>query len=106
MMVAYTVIAAFPDEVTRGDYLEWLRSEHIAEVIEAGAASATVVRLDRGRAEEPIAVEVRYLFASREALDAYVRERAPALRAKGLARFPPEREITFRRATGDIVHVA
>jgi hypothetical protein len=98
--LAYTVIARFPDEATRDEYVEWLRGGHVAQVIKGGATSASIVTLDRPAAADPVEIEVRYLFPSRGVFDAYVEHHAPALRSEGLAKFPPERGVTFRRTIG------
>jgi hypothetical protein len=45
----------------------------------------------------------QYIFTTRELFDRYVSTFAPALRADGLKRFPPERGITFERLVGEIV---
>ena len=98
-VIAYTVTATFPDEATALDYIEWLRNGHLAGVLDGGARSAAVVR--QSDPPDPITVETRYTFACRSDLDRYVRERAPKLRAEGLARFPPERGIRFHRRVGE-----
>jgi len=101
--VAYTVIATFPDQRTLDEYIAWLEDGHIDQVIEHGAHSAMIVRLDRGQPTDPIRCEVRYLFSTRENFDKYVELHAPALRADGLKKFPPERGIKFERTIGEIV---
>jgi hypothetical protein len=98
-VIAYTVTATFPDEATAAEYIAWLRGGHLEHVLEAGARSAAVVRVSEPA--DPITVETRYTFASRGELDRYVRERAPALRAQGMARFPPERGVRFQRRVGE-----
>jgi dipeptidase E len=98
--VAYTVAVTFTDPNLAGPWLAWLRGGHLAAVLAGGAEHAEVVELDvsKGRA-----FEVRYRFASRQALEAYERDRAPALRAEGLRLFPVEKGVSYRRSTGDIV---
>ena len=103
MSIAYTVIATFPDEATRDEYIAWLEDGHVDQVIKGGAHSAAIVKLDRPTPADPIQAEVRYIFATRSLLDQYIQNHAPALRADGLKRFPPERGITFRRTTGEIL---
>ncbi len=103
MSIAYTVIATLPDERTREEYLTWLEDGHVDAVIAAGAHSAAIIRLDRGTPRDPIVVEVRYIFSTREVLDKYLKDSAPALRAEGLKRFPPERGVSFRRTVGEIL---
>src|SRR5262249_6899847 len=98
--VAYTVDVAFRDAGLAETWLAWLRGGHLAAVLAGGAEHAEVVELD---AAEGRAFEVRYRFASREAFDAYERDRAPALRAEGLRLFPVEKGVTYRRWTGNVV---
>lgn len=99
--VAYTVTATLPDEPTADEFIGWLRDGHVADVVRAGALSGHVVRIDDPPA--PIRVEARYVFSDRDALDRYISDHAPRLRADGLARFPPERGITFERRVGRII---
>lgn len=68
-------------------------------VIRGGASSATIVRQQE---PDPLRIEVRYVFPSREAFDRYVREFAPALRAEGLALFGPDSGVEFVRSLGVI----
>jgi len=96
---AYTVACTFTDAAVAEEWIEWLRREHLADVLDAGAVEAEVVRLDA----TPPVCEVHYRFESREAFERYEREHAPRLRAEGLERFPLERGLTYRRATGVVV---
>lgn len=101
-MIAYTVIATFSEAAVAEEWIAWLRDEHLAEVIAAGAPGildAEVIRRDGS----PITCEVRYHFASRESFAAYERDHAPRLRAAGLARFAPERGVTYQRTLGEMV---
>jgi hypothetical protein len=99
--VVYSVIATVPDEQTRAEYLDWLVTEHIGDVVEAGA--------EKGRAlavlepATPLQVESQYEFASMEAFERYVAEAAPRLRAEGLRRFGAERGIAFQRRVGEVM---
>lgn len=100
---AYIVRASLPDAATADDYVAWLRDEHLAAVIRAGAQSARVVRMD---ADGGVVVEVTYEFASESALKEYLTRHAPGLRAEGLKRFGSERRITFDRRVGVVVATA
>ncbi|MFZ4576077.1 MAG: DUF4286 family protein [Phycisphaerales bacterium] len=95
MQLAYCVTATFPDEATRDEYAHWLEHGHLQGVIAGGATDAALLIPDDppGRWR----VHARYTFQSRDAFDRYVREAAPALRAEGLARFPPARGVSFER---------
>lgn len=100
-MFGYTVICEFinSDRDLADRWVQWLRDEHVADVISAGAASAEVIRLDG----EPLTIEVRYKFESRAAFKNYERDHAPRLRAEGLQKFPLELGLRFRRTTGDVI---
>ena len=99
--IAYTVAATFPTPDLAREYVEWLEDGHIDAVVRGGAHSAMIVRLTDPAT--PIRVEVRYIFSNRDVLDAYLAQHAPALRAQGLKRFPPERGVRFERTLGDVV---
>lgn len=101
--IAYTVIAMLPDEPTTRDYIAWLEDGHVDAVIEHGAHSAMIVRLEPESGSEGRQVETRYVFSTRELFDRYVRDHAPALRADGLKRFGPERGVRFARTIGTIL---
>ncbi|MBX3380588.1 MAG: DUF4286 family protein [Phycisphaeraceae bacterium] len=99
--IAYTVCASLPDEPTAREYIGWLQGGHLAAVIRGGAATAQIVRLQTS--SEPIQIETRYLFPNQQVFDRYVAEIAPALRADGVRRFPPERGIHMDRRFGHLV---
>lgn len=96
----YSVTTSLPDEATATEYLAWLMDGHLASVMAGGASSARVVRLE---GEPGPRVETQYLFPDRAAFDRYVATVAPALRAEGLAKFPPGRGIAMVRRQGDVV---
>lgn len=100
--VRYTVIAEFDDPAVAASWVAWLRDGHLADVLAAGAVDAEVVALEV-EPGMPAVLEVRYRFADRASLDRYVEFEAPRLRAEGLAKFPPERGIRYRRSVGEIV---
>jgi hypothetical protein len=99
--IAYSVIATLPDAATASEYSHWLTREHVADVLHAGASSASVVRVIDPAA--PIQIEARYIFASKHDFDSYIERAAPALRAEGLRRFPASRGITFQRRVGEVI---
>lgn len=94
----YAVIATLPNKDLLHKYTHWLETGHLKAVIEGGAISARLIALD----PEPASYRVRtlYEFEDRASFDRYVRDRAPALRADGLARFGPETGATFEREVG------
>lgn len=76
------------DAAIRDDYLGWLHP-HIAEICAlpgfTGAQLFEVV--DPAPAPGRVAWCVQYVLCDRTALDDYLREHAPRLRAEGIARF-------------------
>ena len=102
-MIAYTVTCTFDNPAVCEEWIAWLRDEHLAEVIAAGALDAEVVKFDRDATIGKVKCEARYHFASRQSFAAYERDHAPRLRAAGLKRFPPERGLTYERSLGEIV---
>jgi hypothetical protein len=97
--IAYTVVATLPTSQMRDAYITWLQQGHIDEVVAGGAESGTIVAIDEP--SEPIRVEARYVFRTRDAYDRYIQAVSPGLRAKGLALFPPESGIRFERTVGE-----
>ena len=108
--ILYTVRANCPNVQTRGRFLAWLSPNHIAGVLKGGATSARIVLPDRADDTAPARpelaeraiVETQYVFPSRKAYDAYIRDHAPALRADGLKHFPPESGVTYERQVAEI----
>lgn len=101
--IAYTVTATLPDEPTMRKYAAWLSDGHLQDVLNAGAASAQLVILDADPTDPPHRVQSDYIFHSRESFDSYTNEKAPALRAQGLALFGPDSGVTFSRTVGSIL---
>ena len=95
MAFSYTVTATFTDACVAAEWIEWMRAEHLADVLAAGALRGDVIALDDGR------VEARYEFADRAAYERYIAEHAPRLRARGLELFAPG-GITYERRAGPI----
>lgn len=100
--VAYTVIATLPTTELAAEYVDWLRGGHVQAVMVGGALSAQVLMHDPAQERPFRKVEARYVFDSRAALDRYIGEFAPALRAEGLARWGSVPGITFERTVGVI----
>ena len=98
-MIAYSVTCTFQNESLAREWLEWIESEHLADVIAAGAVDAEVVILDGN----PMRCETRYHFASREEFNIYEREHAPRLRNEGLKKFPLTRGMSYVRSMGEVV---
>ena len=90
--VHYEVQARFNDEATARRWEAWLRDKHIAYVVAAGAREGHLLRVD---ADAPTLV-AQYGFDSRAALERYLADHAPRLRAEGTALFPPD-QVTYTR---------
>lgn len=98
-MIAYTVHCAFADADIQASFTRYLVSEHVGEVCAVSGASATIVTVDGERA-----CEVRYVFKSREALEAYFRDEAPRLREHAERHMGTPSRVTLTRRTGEILH--
>ncbi len=98
--ITYTVTTTLPDEATRARFIRWLLEDHIAKICAKGALSGTVLRLSDPAL--PLRTETRYLFPNPESLQTYLSRHAPALRAEGLAAFPPESGVRFDRVVGEV----
>jgi hypothetical protein len=101
-MFAYTVRCEFDDPAVADQWIAWMKTEHLAEVRAAGARRAEVIRFDGS----PACCEARYLFDSRPSFEAYERDHAPRLRARGRERFPPGPGLRYTRSTGEVVATA
>lgn len=100
--ILYTVRTTLPTVQQRGRYLAWLVPDHVLAVKAGGATGVRVVLPDRAHDTAPATVEVQYVFPSRADFETYVRDHAPALRADGLKRFPPESGISYERQVAEI----
>lgn len=96
--ITYTVIASFTDGRVADEWIDWLKSGHIEQVLEHGATDAEILRLDSPERK----VEVRYHFPSRKVFSEYEINHAPKLRAEGMTRFPPQRGVSYQRTIGTV----
>lgn len=105
--VCYMVLCTLPDQATADEYVAWLEDGHVDAVVDGGARSAMIVRLERhegdGLPPDARRVLTQYLFPTRELYDRYVKHHAPALRAEGLKKFGPERGVKMERLLGALV---
>jgi hypothetical protein len=97
--IAYSVTATLSDPALASEYIAWLRAGHLERVLEGGATTAAIVRIEQPAT--PVQVETRYTFPDRPAFERYLVETAPGLRAEGLERFP--QGVVFERHVGTIV---
>lgn len=101
--ICYTVTATLPDAEIERSYIRWLESGHVDAVVDGGAHSGMIVRLDQDPEGDPHRVQTVYVFPTREAFDGYVRHTAPALREDGVKRFGSVAGVSFLRTIGEIV---
>lgn len=99
MSFRYTVTLTFNDHATAEEWLVWMCNEHAAQVVDAGALSAEIIKIDGELAR----CEARYSFASRTDFERYVRDHAPRLREEGLRLFSTSRRIQYERSCGEVV---
>lgn len=97
--VIYTVGCVFTDDAVAEEWLAWMRSKHLREVVAAGALRATLMRVDART------FETHYRFKDRAAYDRYIAEHADRLRADGLAAFPLERGLRYSRHVAEVIEV-
>ncbi len=87
-MVIYCVNVAIAPDI-HDDWLAWMREHHIPDVLATGHFLGNTLR----RRQEPvesdgyIAYSIEYQLATREQLDIYQRDHAPALQADHTHRY-------------------
>ncbi|GAB5495341.1 MAG: hypothetical protein Phyf2KO_04210 [Phycisphaerales bacterium] len=103
-LVAYTVIAETDCSDSAESFADWLLSGHIADVVQAGALSGSLVKIDTDDSQLH-RFEVRYMFASEADFRAYEAGPAVSLRAEGIALFGPDSEhsVRFERTLGTVL---
>ncbi len=95
-MVTYEVTATVAPSLAAA-YEQYMRAEHIPELLATGHfTGASFARGSGGR------YRIRYEAPSQEALDAYLRDHAPRLRAGFARRFP---DVQLSREVWQVVQV-
>jgi Domain of unknown function (DUF4286) len=89
------------DAAAQDDYRAWLH-DHIAEILALpGFVRATTFEvLDPPPSAGRVGLCVQYVLKDREALDDYLRDHAPRLRADGVGRFGDRFQATRRVLRG------
>jgi hypothetical protein len=94
-MLIYNVTIQIQKEFA-ADWLQWLRHEHIPEMMNTGCfIGHQVVKLLDVDESEAITYAVQYHASSRKMLDQYLDEHAASLRKKGLEKWG-EHFVAFR----------
>ncbi len=86
-MIVYNV-TVMPNTAIAEDWLRWMREEHMPELMATGLF--TGYRLSRLLEQEDLdgpTYSAQYFCPDQASYDAYIRDWAPAMREKGLARF-------------------
>jgi hypothetical protein len=100
--ILYSVRATCPSVQVRGRFLSWLSPNHVLQVKAGGATAVRIILPEPASATGPAVVETQYVFPSRKAYDAYIRDHAPTLRADALKHFPAESGVTWERQVAEI----
>jgi Domain of unknown function (DUF4286) len=94
-MLIYNVTIQVNKEIAT-EWLEWLKNEHIADMMRSGCfVNHQVVRLLHVDESESITYAVQYYAEDQTQLDRYLNEHAATLRQKGTERWG-DRFIAFR----------
>lgn len=93
-MILYNVTVNIDLDI-EAEWLEWMRREHIPEVLSTGCFSEArmgllLVKEDQGRT-----YTIQYSAPNMETYETYIREFAPALQAKTASRYG-EKVLAFR----------
>jgi hypothetical protein len=102
MGIVYTVIAEFDDLAVATEWVRWLQNGHLAEVLEAGATHAMIVRVEPTE-RHPLRFEAHYRFSSMPSFIEYETKWAPKLRAEGLAKFSESRGVRMTRKLAEVL---
>ena len=100
-MHRYTVQCEFDREQVAGEWLRWLRDEHVHDVMAAGANRAEIIKLDG----PTWAYRIEYDFPTFELYEAYNTKHADRLQEECLGRFPFDMGIRYERTSGESVAV-
>jgi len=100
----YTVTAETESPDAAEAYRAWLLGGHIQSVIEGGASRGELIQIE-SEPGDPIRIQSRYIFQSREMFETYEREYASALREEGIRLFGPKSEhpMLFSRTHSNII---
>lgn len=96
--VYYAVTATLPDLSTRDEFVHWLRTGHVQDVLRGGATRAEIIVMDVDGGS--LAVKAAYAFPDRATFERYLSEHAPRLRAEGIAKFGSRPGVSFIRELG------
>lgn len=86
-MIIYNVTVK-PEAVIAEDWVRWMRDEHMPELLATGLFTGYRLShlLEQDESDGPT-YTAQYFCATAEAYETYIRDWAPVMREKGLARF-------------------
>jgi hypothetical protein len=85
-MILYNVTVSI-DTSVHEDWLQWMRSTHIPEVMETGCFIESRISRVNGEEEGGKTFAITYLSPSEEHLEKYEKEHAPALQKEHTSKF-------------------
>jgi len=100
-MILYNVTLIL-DANIEADWLDWMHTEHIAEVMATGCFSAKRMLKVLDSPNEGVTYCMQYIADNMEQYNRYQTEFAPTLQAKGLAQF--ENKFVAYRTLMESVH--
>ena len=92
--VVYNVTVSV-DPVSSEEWLNWMRTEHIPDVLSTGLFLRSQIMRIEGYEENGVTYAIQYTLASRQHLERYQQEFAPALQQKHAEKFG-DKALAFR----------
>ena len=86
------------------DWLRWMQEKHIPEILETGKFSEAKMSQVMVEEENGITYSIQYTTDSKETLDKYFNEDAPALREE-MGQLFPNKFVAFRTELKVVNHV-
>lgn len=85
-MIIYNVTISI-DESVQFDWLQWMRSAHIPDVMQTGHFLEARISKVHGEEEGGVTYAISYVAKSQENLDTYQAQHAPRLQAEHASKF-------------------
>jgi hypothetical protein len=87
-MILYIVQVSIDREI-EADWLAWMKSNHVPAVVRTGCFTGSAIYrvLEPGGDEQRAVYAIHYSAASRQQMDRYIRDFAPALRQEVVDRY-------------------
>jgi len=85
-MILYNVTVSI-DPIIAEDWLQWMRSQHIPDVMATGCFIESRISRVRGEEEGGITYAITYLSLSQEKIDEYTEQHAPILQKDHAERY-------------------